>query len=148
MNGGPASLFDVSDALPPDVEQVRIEQLLAAQTRGTATDAENEELALYLEQNPELLARIEQARRDGKVGEGWLVRVEQDHQVQLAEQSPRAQIERAAGLGMAALGTLLCFAAPAAGVPIMGMGLFVLLYSLIRVRIKTHAADPYKDIRR
>ncbi|MEM7154423.1 MAG: hypothetical protein AAF799_16370 [Myxococcota bacterium] len=138
----------MSPAPQRDAEQVRIEELLAAQTHGTATEAENVELALYLEQDPQLQARIDRARRDGQVGEGWLTRVERDHEVQRAETSPRAQMERAAGLGMATLGTLLCFAAPAAGVPIMGMGFFVLLYSLIRVRIKTHAADPYKDIKR
>lgn len=136
----------MSDATLPDVEDARIEQLLAAQTRGTASEAETEELALYVQQRPQLRQRVDQAVRDGELGQGWLERVERDHQVQLAEAAPRARFERGLGLSLAGVGMLLWFLSPVAGAPLVGMGTLVLLYSLVRVRIKTHATDPYKDV--
>lgn len=136
----------VRDAATPDVEEERIEQLLAAQTRGNASEAETEELALYVQQQPRLRHRVEQAVRDGQLGQGWLERVERDHQVQLVEDAPRARLERGLGLGLAGVGMLLWLLSPVAGAPVVGVGTLVLLYSLVRVRIKTHAADPYKDV--
>lgn len=136
----------MSDATPPDVEDHRIEELLAAQTRGTASEAETEELALYVQQRPALRERVEQAVRDGDLGQGWLQRVEQDHQVQLAEQAPRVRLERGLGLGMAGVGMLLWLFSPVTGAPMVAMGTLVLLYSIVRVRLETHATDPYKDV--
>jgi len=136
----------MSEATPPDVEELRIEELLAARGRGDATAAQAEELALYLEQRPELRERVEQAEQHGELGRGWLARVEADHQVERAEQSPRARLERGAGLGVAAVGMVLTFVAPVVGAPLLGVGTLLLLYSFIRVRLQTHAADPYKDV--
>jgi len=136
----------VSEASPRDAEQRRIEELLAAQARGGATPAETEELALYVEQEPALAARVRRAVEDGELGRGWLERVERDHQVQQIEHSSRARLERNVGLSMAGVGFFLSFFASAAGVSLLGMGTLVLLYSLIRVRLKTHATDPYKDV--
>lgn len=131
---------------PLDAEDLRIEELLGAQTRGDATAAQTEELALYVEQRPELRARVEQAVQHGELGQGWLSRVEADHRVELAEQAPRVRLERGAGLGMVGLGFVLSFLVPAAGTPLLGLGMVVLLYSFVRVRLKTHAIDPYKDV--
>ncbi|MEM9458251.1 MAG: hypothetical protein AAGF11_29010 [Myxococcota bacterium] len=136
----------VAGATPRDVEEERIEQLLAAQTRGTASEAETEELALYVHQQPRLRHRVEQAVRDGELGQGWLERVERDHQVELVEQSSRARLERGLGLGLAGVGMVLWFLSPVAGVPVVGIGTLVLLYSLVRVRLLTHSTDPYKDV--
>ena len=136
----------MSQATPPDAEDLRIDELLAARARGEATAAQAEELALYLEQRPELRERVEQAARQAELGQGWLQRVEADHQVQLVEQAPRARLERAAGLGLVGLGFVLSFLAPIAGGPLLGLGTLVLLYSIVRVRLGTHAVDPYKDV--
>lgn len=136
----------MSEPTPSDAEEARIEELLAAQTRGDATEAQTEELALYVGERPELAARVEQAARNGELGQGWLVRVEADHQVELVEQAPRARMERTVGAGMAVAGLVLSFVAPAVGAPLLGVGSLVLLYSIIRVRLRTHAADPYKDV--
>ncbi|MCA9712310.1 MAG: hypothetical protein KDK70_41120 [Myxococcales bacterium] len=136
----------MSDATSSDVEERRIEALLAAQTRGSASAAEAEELALYVQQRPELRERVEQARRHGELGQGWLERVERDHQVQLAEQAPRARLERGLGLGLAGVGMVLWLLSPVIGAPVVGMGTLVLLYSIVRVRLQTHATDPYKDV--
>lgn len=135
----------MSESTPPDAEQQRIDELLAAQTHGTATAAEVEELALYVAERPELQAQAERAAEDARLGKGWLERVNRDHQVQLAEQSPRANVERGVGLGLAGLGLVTSFINPI-GVPILGIGGLVLLYSLVRVRLKTHKNDPYKDV--
>lgn len=137
----------MSEATSLDIEDRRIDELLAAQTRGTATEAETEELALYVTQRPELQARVDKAVRDGELGEGWLERVERDHQVQRVEQSPRARLERGVGVGLAGVGLLLWYvASPVTGAPVLGIGALVVLYSLIRVRLATHATDPYKDV--
>ncbi len=130
----------------PDVEDERIDALLEAHARGQASDAERVELELYVAQRPELAARVEQAARHGELGEGWLARVEADHQIERAEQAPRARIERAAGASIAVVGTVLSFVAPVVGAPLVGVGSLVLLYSFIRVRLRTHATDPYKDV--
>jgi hypothetical protein len=136
----------VSEAEPPDVEDLRIEELLAAQARGDTTEAQTEELALYVEQRPELRARAEQAVRHGELGQGWLSRVEADHRVELVEQTPRVHLERGVGLGLVALGFVLAFVVPVGGAPLIGLGMLVLLYSFVRVRLRTHAIDPYKDV--
>lgn len=137
----------MSDATS-DVEEHRIEELLAAQTRGSATEAETEELALYVERRPDLQRRVERAVRDGELGAGWLVRVERDHQAELAEQTPRARAERGLGLGIAGIGLLAWMASPVVGAPIVGMGALLIVYSFARVRLQTHATDPYKDVKR
>lgn len=129
----------------PDAEDARVDELLAARTRGDATEAQTEELALYLEQRPELRARVEQAVRDGELGQGWLARVEADHRVALVEQAPRARLERTVGIGLAGVGFVLSMMTPW-GAPLLGAGTLVLLYSVIRVRLRTHATDPYKDV--
>jgi anti-sigma factor RsiW len=136
----------VSEATPPDIEDVRIEELLAARARGNATEAQTEELALYVEQRPELRARVEQAQQHGELGRGWLSRVEADHEVELAEQTPRVRLERGSGLGLLGLGAVLSFIMPFVGTPLLGLGTLVLLYSVARVRLRTHAIDPYKDV--
>jgi len=136
----------MSDATVPDAEDRRIEQLLAAQTRGRATEAETEELALYVEHRPDLRQRVEQAVRDGELGRGWLDRVERDREVEQTEQAPRARVERGLGLGMAVVGMVAWVPLPLLGGPLLLLGTLVLLYSLVRVRLATHAKDPYKDV--
>lgn len=136
----------VTGPTPPDAEERRIRELLRAKAHGRASEAETEELALYVQQRPQLRERVDQAERDGALGEGWLERVERDHQVQLAEQAPRARLERGVGLGLAGLGMVLWFLSPLVGAPVLGVGTLVVLYSLVRVRLRTHAQDPYKDV--
>jgi anti-sigma factor RsiW len=136
----------VSRPPPPDVEEARIAALLAARARGDASPAEAIELDLYVQQHPELAARVERAARQGELGQGWLARVEADHQVALTEAAPRARAERSVGAGLVGVGVALSFVAPAVGAPLLGAGMLVLLYSVVRVRLRTHANDPYKDV--
>ncbi|MCX4246216.1 hypothetical protein [Paraliomyxa miuraensis] len=69
-----------------------------------------------------------------------------DHQIERTEQAPRARAERAVGAGLAVAGLAASFVAPVVGAPLLGAGTLVLLYSFIRVRLRTHATDPYKDV--
>lgn len=133
---------------PGDPELARIDELLAAVGRGDASDAEREELDMYAAEHPDLPARIEASARAGELGQGWLVRVESDERMQLHERTRTVRAERGVGLAMVLAGMALGFVSPAAGtVGILG-GFVVLLYSFLRVRIKTHRDDPYKDVQR
>ncbi len=133
---------------PPEPEQQRIDELLAAQTRGTATPAETEELALYVQARPELQREVVRAVDKGELGRGWLERVERDDQLQRVEHSAQVRMERGLGVGLFGLGTALSFVAPSIGVPMLGMGALLAMYSVVRVRLRTHRNDPYKDITR
>lgn len=131
-----------------DPERARVDELLSRVARGEANDAEREELAMYAAKDPGLPARIEHSAKTGELGEGWLARVEGDHRVQLAEQSKVTRAERLTGLALVLSGVAASFVAPAAGSVGIGLGFVVLLYSFLRVRLRTHKDDPYKDIQR
>ena len=131
-----------------DPEAARIEELLAAVARGEASDADREELALYTASHSDLPARIQDSRRTGELGEGWLARVEGDNRVQMTEQAKLTRIERGTGLALILGGMGLGLVAPAAGGVGIVVGFGVLLYSFARVRLKTHRDDPYKDVNR
>lgn len=133
---------------PDDPELARIDELLAAVGRGEASDAEREELAMYASDHPDLPARIEASASAGELGQGWLARVERDDALQLHEHARTTRAERGAGLAMILAGMAAGFVSPTVGtVGIVG-GFGVLLYSFLRVRMKTHRDDPYKDVER
>jgi hypothetical protein len=131
-----------------DPEAARIDELIDRAERGGVSEAESEELALYVAENPALSARIETADRRRDLGGGWLERVRKDEAIQKAETDGRTRLERGGGLGLAALGFLLQFVNPFVGVAVLGSGIALLLYSFIRVRAKQHKDDPYKDVQR
>lgn len=131
-----------------DPELARIDELLAAVARSEATEAEREELAMYAADHPDLPARIEATTRAGDLGRGWLARVERDDRLQLHERTRTVRAERGVGLALILSGMAAGFVSPTLGtVGIVG-GFAVLLYSFLRLRIKTHRDDPYKDVQR
>jgi hypothetical protein len=131
-----------------DPEAARLDELLHKAERGGASEAESEELALYAAADSALEARIEAAGRRGELGRGWLERVHKDDALRRMQTEGRVRLERGAALGLGALGFLLMFLNPALGITALGSGVVVLLYSVIRVRARTHRDDPYKDVQR
>ncbi|MBL4686753.1 MAG: hypothetical protein JKY37_19300 [Nannocystaceae bacterium] len=137
---------DLDDDLgQPDVAAERVAVLLQCQLEGNATDAETEELTLYAEERPDLRAHIENQVARGNLGHGWLERVRKDEAIATVENTSRARVERGVGLAMILGGFAAAFFTPVGG-GVVGMGLLILLYSVVRVRLATHANDPYKDI--
>ena len=129
-----------------DPEAARVDELLERQLQGTGTEAESEELALYAEDRPELRARIEEQVARGALGQGWLDRVRKDDAIAKLETSGRARAERIGGAALALTGWVLTYVVPTVGLPLGAIGIALILYSVIRVRLATHASDPYKDV--
>ena len=128
-----------------DPEVARVAELL---DKPALSSAESEELALYAADDPSLRQRIEQAGRHRELGHGWLERVHKDEAIQRVESGSRARIERLAGLGLVGLGYALHFVVPLLAIATVAGGTALLLYSFIRVRLKTAKDDPYKDVQR
>lgn len=131
-----------------DPERQRVAELLGRVTRGEVSEAEREELALYVEAEPELRQAIARSEEQGRLGSGWLARVEADHAIAEVESSPRTMIERGVGLALFFGGLVASFAAPITGSVALLAGLLLLVASFIRVRVATHRSDPYKDVQR
>ncbi len=121
-------------------------------TRGQVTDAETEELALYVAEDPSLRAEIATRAKQAELGEGWMARLEADHAIARVETGPRAKLERGAGLALFVAGVaatpLTAAVAPALGPTLVLLGLAILIWSFARVRLATYSDDPYKDVQR
>ena len=131
-----------------DPEARRIDELVLRVGKGEASAAEREELALYADQDPTIRDRVASVRQDRAVGGAWLERVESDERLQKAESSRGTKIERGAGLALMAGGMLGTLAHPLVGVAALTLGLAVLTWSFVRVRLGTLKDDPYKDVKR
>lgn len=129
-----------------DPETARVDALLERAERGSVTAAETEELALYVQRDPSLAVRIEEAARRGELGRGWLDRVHRDEALARLDRSTWARTERALGLAALALGTISTLVSPAAGAALLTGGVVILTYSFVRARVRAHAQDPYKDV--
>ncbi|MEM6989790.1 MAG: hypothetical protein AAF721_04820 [Myxococcota bacterium] len=129
----------------PDPEAERVESLLQRQLEGNASEAETEELALYASDRPDLRAHIEQQVARGSLGRGWLERVRKDDAIATLDRGRRAKLERGAGLAIWLGGWVLTYLTPL-GYGISALGLLLVLYSVLRVRLATHSNDPYKDV--
>jgi hypothetical protein len=136
----------VSEGSSGDPEEARVTTLMARALDGSVTPEEREELALYAEQDPQVLARLEDAEQQGRLAHGWLARVKADTEIERVERGAAARIERGLGLLLLAAGYPLALWLPVLGVSALGAGFAVLLYSFVRVRMATHAKDPYKDV--
>lgn len=134
------------EALEP--EEARLRELAVAAAKGQATDAEREELALYLDRDATALARVEAIAEREKLGGAWLERVKADDAIQTVEKTRLTRVERGIGLGLAAVGFAGLFVFPPVGAPILGLGTLILAWSVLRVRLATFQSDPYKDIER
>jgi hypothetical protein len=137
-----------------DPELRRIAELLVRQRQGRLADAELEELALYLDEQPAL---VEHARahlgelvlvQPTGVAEGedraWLERVRGDRALSWAKQTPQARIERSLGLALVGAGVVGVFAGVPFGIYVALGGSVLLLGSFLRVRLTTR--DPYDQI--
>ncbi len=127
-------------------EEKRLAELTSAVRDGVATEAEKEELVLYSDDDPEVLALVKQVDEQREVGGKWLARAEADRRMVAAENSPLSQIEQRVGVGLMVGGGLtgFLFFPPALLVMLVGAG--VLTLSVLRVKLKTAGEDPYDDV--
>ena len=135
-------------AVNEDPEQARALELARLVGRQAAGDPEREELALLLQDRADLRPLVEAETRRTALGSGWLDRVEADERLQRAEATPAVRVERGAGLGLLALGFAVTPFVPVLGGPAMMLGSGVLLWSFVRVKLKTLKDDPYRKVNR
>ncbi len=117
-------------------------------THGEVSEAEREELALYVADNPALAEAIRGREEQARLGGEWLARVAADDRLAKIESSTRSNVERGVGLALFFGGALCSFAAPVTGTVALFLGVLLLAYSFLRVRLATYRDDPYKDIQR
>lgn len=139
-----------------DPELRRVAELLVQQRAGRLADAECEELALYVDEQPALVeaararlgALVLPTSRDAPSDEdrAWLERLQGDQALAQAHSTPRTRLERGVGLGMVGVGFGLAIVGWWAGPVLAGVGVLTLLASFIRVRVTTR--DPYDRIER
>lgn len=128
-----------------EAEQERLHQLVHRVGQDDATDAEVEELKLYLQDNPALVRQVRDEVVLRKFGGGWLERLEADQAIVEQERRPVVRAERGVGLGLMALGFLGSFFHPVAGVGVLA-GMVLLLFSFIRTGVSGARRDPYRDV--
>ena len=121
-----------------DPQQARLKELLAKIERGTATDAEREELELYDAEDLAEAGRTTALTVTEK-DDGWMERVASDKRIKAAESTRFVRAERAVGYGLFLAGFLT-------GGLTMFPGVAILLWSYARVRWRTHKQDPYSKV--
>ena len=141
-----------------DPELRRIAELLVGQREGRLDDAELEELALYVDEQPALVkqarGRLGQlvlprqthapSQAPGHQDQAWLERVHGDHALARAHQTSWTRMERGLGLTLVFGGWGLALFGVAAGWMMTLVGVALLLGSFIRVRLANR--DPYDRI--
>lgn len=125
-----------------------MDELLDRVTHGEVSEAEREELALYVADDPRLAEEIRGREDQARLGGEWLARVAADDRLVKIESSTRSNVERGVGLALFLGGLLVSFAAPLTGTVALMFGVLLLAYSFTRVRLATYREDPYKDIQR
>ena len=128
-----------------DPETKRVQELTRRVRDGEASDAEREELALYVEDKPEVQSLVVRADQERELGAGWLARSEADKRIVAAETTPYTKFERRLGVGLIVSGGLGSFLFPPAFIAVLAGGA-VLTWSVLRVKLKTLGKDPSKDI--
>jgi len=136
-----------------DPEGQRIAELLAGEREGRLVAAESVELALYREEQPELVAAarvwVEKSPIHGLgpvADDGaWLERIRAGQALEAAERAPRTRGERAVGLALVAGGWALSLVGWMGGSVMLVVGIALLLGSFIRVRLARR--DPYDRIK-
>lgn len=135
-----------------DPEADRIAELMTRTRAGGATEAEREELAMYLEDRPDLARRIAEQHRESQrkveLGGTWLARVDADRRLAEAESTPLVKAERGLGLGLTIAGFALTPFAPLLSVIGLVSGAGLLTWSFTRVRLATYKDDPYRDVKK
>ena len=128
-------------------EEKRLQELTTAVQSGVATEAEKEELALYIEDNPDVEALVRRAAHEREVGGQWLARAEADRRMVAMENSPETQLEQRVGVSLLVGGGIAGFFFPVALLlALVGAGM--LSISVLRVKLKTLGKDPYDDVER
>ena len=129
-------------------ERERIDQLLDRVSSGEISEAETEELALYVDSYPALQDDVKRRASDANLGRGWLARLEADRKIAAVETSRRTRVEQGVGLAVAGVGVAVQIVNPLLGVALCVAGVALLIVSILRVRLATHKHDPYKDVQR
>jgi anti-sigma factor RsiW len=123
----------------------RISQLLVAKRRGALSDAQAEELALYVEDDQKLVSTIEaQLARDPEAGT-WIARTEQDQALELQSRDQARRWRRAAILTIGS-GLVLSVLSPVLGLGFISVGVVGLVATLIRQLVQQHRDDPYRKV--
>lgn len=128
------------------VDEERVQHLVQCLARDEASDAEVEELKLYLEQDPALVRAVRDRAVLRTFGEGWIDRIEADHALAVRERRAAVRVERGVGLTLLAGGAVSTFVLPAVGSVAVLAGLVVLAYSFVRGRVEAAGKDPYEDV--
>lgn len=138
----------------------RREELMVKVADGVATPLEREELMADIAGDDELMRELEAHRALKATTDGWIERLKLDALEDAAVRSPVARAERAVGVSLVVGGTcvlggfglvelLLDPSAPLwvkLGTAAVLGGLALLLFSVVRWRLTTHAADKYKEV--
>jgi hypothetical protein len=131
-----------------DPEEARLAELARAAGKGSANEAEREELALYVDDDAAARERALRIADEAALGGEWLERVHADDKLHAIERSGLTRLERIAGFSLVSVGGVLTVLFPVVGVPLLLLGTAILGFSVARVRLATFRADPYNDIER
>jgi len=123
-------------------------ELARASAEGRASEAEREELALYVPDEPERRVLVERARAQQQLGDGWLARVEADDALAAADRHRTVRLERGLGVGLLLAGLVAAPFAPVFAVVATAAGGTAIVASLLRARWLAGQRDPYRDIER
>jgi hypothetical protein len=131
-----------------DPDEQRLHELARASADGRASEAEREELALYVPDEPQRRALVERARAQQQLGDGWLARVEADDALAAADRHGSVRLERGLGVGLLLAGLVASPFAPVFAVVATAAGGTAIVASLLRARWLAGLRDPYRDIER
>jgi hypothetical protein len=134
--------------LTADPEKRRVDEILERLRDGKGNEAEREELALYVDDRPDLREHIEQGLDQAGKGGEWLVRVQQDDALQAVENSSFVRAERIGGAALFVGGAAVSLFSPVLGGTAMILGTFIAGWSFVRMRLLTFMNDPYRKIKK
>ena len=147
QGGGSAPRWYRSDV--DDPEAARIDELLERHLGGDANGCRDRRARALPRGAPRICARRSTSRwragRWGTGGSSGCARTKRSRPW-TAARVPGSSARWAWRCSWAAGGVSIPL--PAVGLPMMGIGIILLMYSIIRVRLATHRDDPYKDIQR
>ena len=133
----------------PDPGRKRFTELVALLEAGRATDADREELELYVAEEPALRRELARRPPPGLAADrDWLARITADERVQRLEKSRGVLAERLAGGALLGAGVLLAPAVPVLGGAAVIAGVGILVWSTIALRMRELREDPYREIER
>ena len=130
-----------------DPERRRIAELARRVREGLADDAEREELAMYAEREPEVVALVQRSEQEAELGGAWLARSTADDRLAALERTRLTRAERGAGVALVVGGVIGGLIFPPAAFAILP-GAALLLFSVLRVKAQSVGKDPYDQIER